>query len=254
MSDWSRTHWRHPPKGLVLPVDEIHVHAIDLNRAAAELANLERLLGHEERDRASRFHRLSDRRRYVVAHASLRSILGGYLDHDPERLEFHKGAHGKPGLAPGDGPAGLQFSFSRSHEMGVLAVQRDHEVGIDIERIRPIRDPLEIAERFFAAPEYQVLRSLPVVDHDAAFLRYWTRKEATVKLLGLGLSHPLDTFVLSADPTTAVERFPVAAETVTVRSLILTSADRYLVALATLRGDEAIRCWLPFDHGRSDHW
>ena len=45
--------------------------------------------------------------------------------------------------------AEIRFNLSHSREMALLAVARDVEVGVDIERVRPLQEYAAIAERFF---------------------------------------------------------------------------------------------------------
>ncbi|HEU4702044.1 MAG TPA: hypothetical protein VFS37_06130, partial [Conexibacter sp.] len=58
----------------------------------------------QERERAARFLREEDRRRWTAARAALRALLGAYLDADPRELRFAEGPHGKPALDGGDAP------------------------------------------------------------------------------------------------------------------------------------------------------
>src|SRR5436190_2114622 len=61
----------------------------------------------------------------------------------------------------------------------------------------------EIAARFFSLPEQAMLRAFAPAERVAAFFRCWTRKEAFIKLLGAGLSFPLDEFDVSLAPDAA---------------------------------------------------
>lgn len=52
----------------------------------------------------------------------------------------------------------------------------------------------EIAEGAFAASEIYALRSLPPAQQVQGFFNCWRCKEAYIKALGEGLTHPLDRF------------------------------------------------------------
>src|SRR5437762_14383062 len=73
-------------------------------------------------------------------------------------------------------------------------------VGVDIERIRPMSDLEAIAERSFSPHERQELRRLASGDRNEGFFNCWTRKEAFIKAVGEGLSHPLERFDVSLAP------------------------------------------------------
>ena len=115
----------------------------------------------------------------------------------PDEIAFTTGPFGKPRLA-----AGSPF-FSASHSGDFWAVAlADCELGLDIERIDPAFDRAETIE-LFAPGEREALTALSGPAALDAFFTCWTRKEAFVKALGLGLSHPLTTFEVSvgAEPT-----------------------------------------------------
>ena len=79
----------------------------------------------------------------------------------------------------------------------MFAIARDHELGVDVERIEPTLHYLEMAGHFFAREEQQALEALAAENRVHGFYRCWTRKEAYLKALGAGLSLPLDSFVVS---------------------------------------------------------
>jgi len=82
----------------------------------------------------------------------------------------------------------------------LLAFAEGRQVGIDVEKLRRDFATSEIAERFFSIAEREALRALPQDQRHEAFFRCWTRKEAFIKALGEGLSHPLDQFDVSLAP------------------------------------------------------
>jgi 4'-phosphopantetheinyl transferase len=204
------------------------------------------VLSRDEAARAGRFYQARDRRRYVVGRARLRAILGRYLGRAASQVEFRYEAHGKPVLHGGSTDARVRFNMSRAHELGVLAMQLDEELGIDIEHIRPFPDALHIAARFFTPDESDALRALRAPELEAAFFHYWTRKEAVVKSLGLGLSQPMDAFALSRHPGPAAEGITVAGADGTVTRWLVrvpTPSEGYVAALATAHPSPSLRCW-----------
>jgi 4'-phosphopantetheinyl transferase len=82
----------------------------------------------------------------------------------------------------------------------VVAVAHGLEVGVDLERVRPLADAAAIAERFFAPRETAALLALPEAERERAFFACWTRKEAFIKATGEGLSRPLDEFEVAFRP------------------------------------------------------
>ena len=142
--------------------------------------------------RASRFVFQRDRERFVAAHAALRQVISMWTGISAALLEFDQGEFGKPSLA---GQAELRFNLSHSQSAALIAVVEGNDVGVDIEVLRPMPDALELASTCFTADEIRSLQALPGAARDHAFLVGWTRKEACVKSLGLGLSadlHALD--------------------------------------------------------------
>jgi 4'-phosphopantetheinyl transferase len=154
-----------------------------------------------ERERAARFVFPEVRRAFVQGRLFLRRALGRILERDPASLAFSLEGNGKPVL----NERALAFNLSHSGGEAVLAFSPTGPVGVDIEIVERQRDLEGLAQRYFAAEEYAALMTLPSDQRAAAFYRCWTRKEAFIKALGEGLSHPLDafavTFVEQAPPT-----------------------------------------------------
>jgi 4'-phosphopantetheinyl transferase len=144
-----------------------------------------RCLSAEETERAARFFKDADRVRYVLAHAMLRTLLARRLAAAPAGFAFATGPNGKPRLAgPG---AGIAFNLSYGDAMVALAFAR-RPVGVDVEALRDNLAFGEIGRRFFRPDELQYLESGPGPGVRDRFFRLWTRKEAVLKALGVGLS------------------------------------------------------------------
>ena len=146
-------------------------------------------LSEEERQRAARFVRPRDGRRFVRCRAALRSIVGGLLDLAPPDVSFQVGPGGKPKLPDLDGTAPpWRFNVSHSGELALIAVSRTRELGVDIEAFRPIQQADRIVASYFTASEVREFEKLDEEGRAAAFIRGWTRKEAVVKAQGVGLA------------------------------------------------------------------
>ena len=145
----------------------------------------------ERREQVMRFHFEKDRllclgAGLLLAHALRRA---GARDLSLRRLP-----NGKP--VPVNAP-GIHFNLSHSGTLAVCAVS-DQSVGVDVEVIQRA-DPGVVAMCFQPSEQAWLNRS---DDPCRAFTRLWTRKESYLKLLGTGLSHPLDSFaVLPAEKT-----------------------------------------------------
>lgn len=175
----------------------MHTWRADLSRVPRYFDRLARVLSDSERERAARFHFQHDATRWVMSRVVLRSILGQYLDVEPQIVRFRVGRWGKPELAAPFERNRLEFNASHSDELGLFAVAGSRRVGVDIERLRSVPDLEAIAERMFSPAERYALGGLPRADRQAAFFSCWTRKEAYVKALGAGFSYPLQRFTVS---------------------------------------------------------
>jgi 4'-phosphopantetheinyl transferase len=163
---------------------------------AAALARFLAILSPDERERANRFHFVEHQKAFIANRGRLRILLARYLSCSPEELVFHYGGQGKPSIAS-PVRSGLEFNLSHTNDMGVVAISRNRKLGIDIEKLKPFPDALEIARQQFASAEYESLSAVSTGDRLQAFYRCWTAKEAFLKGLGDGLERPLNSFQIS---------------------------------------------------------
>src|SRR5437879_8739867 len=146
--------WVAGPTTLNISANEVHVWKVDLFPRAVPDVN--GVLSSDERERASRFHFERDRQRFMIAHSSLRMILGRYLNFPPAMLTFGQTDYGKPFLTNIEA-AGLLFNMSHSGDVAVIAVAREREVGIDVELMRADFATSEVAEHFVSVVEFFAL-------------------------------------------------------------------------------------------------
>jgi 4'-phosphopantetheinyl transferase len=158
----------------------------------------------------------------VPSALALRRVLGLYLEEAPGEIEIARGAHGKPRLATE--PERLGFNLSHSGELALVAVAEGREVGVDVERIKPGRDLVALAERALNPAEAATVRAASGDERTRLFHELWTRHEARLKCLGVGLA--------AASRPAA----PVAVENLPID-------PGYAAAVAVTGAAVPIRCW-----------
>jgi len=179
------------------PIDVV-VTRLDVGPAAVRASAA--LLSEAERDRAGRFAFDRERRRFTVARARLRQLLGARLGVPPDSVELAYGHRGKPALARRFADSDLRFNLSHHDDVAVYAFARGREIGIDVEAVRVVPDADAIAAWMFSRRENEAYLALDPRDRPLGFFTCWTRKEAFIKALGDGLSHALDRFDVSLAP------------------------------------------------------
>jgi 4'-phosphopantetheinyl transferase len=221
------------PARIALSADEVHVWRVSYARLAAHADEIASVLDQAERARAARYRFAADRRRCTISRGVLRRLLAACCGVAPAAIGFSYGPYGKPALE--EPAADVSFNIAHSGDVGLFALTRSRDLGIDVERCRAEAATFAIAERFFAAAEVSALRALPAERRTAAFFRCWTLKEAFVKARGLGLSLALDRFVVALAPEEpaallALDGDPVAAAS--WRLAALPAPAGYAAALA----------------------
>lgn len=147
-----------------------------------------RLIGElppEEALQARRFHFLRDRATYAAAHVMLRRMLRTHLAGCEPRIVRDR--LGRPELAHSLASPTVSFNLTHSRGFAACVISDTPPVGIDAEDIRRPIDTAEMAARWYAAPEQQLLAGLPADLCTEMFFRIWTVKEAILKATGLGL-------------------------------------------------------------------
>ncbi len=150
---------------------------------------IEPWLSDSDRQRCARLIFPHHRQRQRVSCAVLRRLLSHLLQRPPHQLVWERADHGKPYLPQ----AGCFFNLSHSENIAGLAVSPWGEIGLDVEDRRRRVEYLSLGRRFFAPAEADALQH--AADPRDFFFQVWTAKEAYIKALGDGLSHPLDQFL-----------------------------------------------------------
>jgi 4'-phosphopantetheinyl transferase len=169
---------------------DVHVCLVPLKISPAQLRRLQRFLKPDEHARATRFRTWELMSRFVASRAALRAVLSGSLGMHLVDVPLAYGSYGKPYI-PG---SAIGFNLSHSADCALIAIALDWEIGVDVERVRPIADRDDIARQHFCPEELADLLSLEAGLRDRGFFACWTRKEAYVKALGEGLNATLNSF------------------------------------------------------------
>jgi phosphopantetheine--protein transferase-like protein len=93
--------------------------------------------------------------------------------------------YGRP-FIPDSVNASFDFNLSHSHERMLIAiVPKPFCVGIDLEHLRPLKQPDALAKKILSKREYNAWQAAPRAQQNAALLKSWIRKESLTKALGL---------------------------------------------------------------------
>ena len=229
----------------------MHVHLAD----PVALADPERvrrylaMLEPHELEQYRRFHFDQHRQEYLVTRALVRTVLSSYVPRAPEAWRFVRTEHGRPLIAgAASDPETRWLSFNLSNTTGLIAcaVARERELGVDVEWLDRRGHALEVADRFFSAPELAELRSRPAERQLDRFFDYWTLKESYIKALGKGLSLPLESFALALDEGGGPIRLrvfpPIEDDAGSWQFHLCSPLPRHRLALAVRRGaDPSLR-------------
>lgn len=166
-----------------LAPDAIHVWTARMDVDAHMMDEMLERLSPLERTRAARMPEERASRQYVVSRAMQRQLLAGYVGGHPSEIRFGVVAMGKPTLAyPND--IGLTFNTTHSGDLVVIAVTAHRDVGVDVERVRPVERALKVSKRCYSSAEHEMLSSLPPAEVARAFLSIWVKREGTAKARG----------------------------------------------------------------------
>lgn len=142
-------------------------------------------LSENEKSRADRFMHESDYKCYVLVHALLRIELSKLLGIQARTIVIAVSEYGKPFIRGID----LPFSISRTRNQFAFAFGNSRQyLGIDIEQINPEIDFTSISSNYFTVKEQRlILSGAEPNEQKRTFYELWTRKEALLKAIGIGI-------------------------------------------------------------------
>lgn len=228
-------------------VSDLKLWLVDL-REPDEPTAVVSALAHDEVERMARFRFEPDRTRYRRSHMALRRVLARELGVEPAALRYVPDAGGKPRLVwPA---AAVDFNLSHCHDYALIGLSSAFDVGVDIETDRnwSAGEILQTARGVLSARELIQLQALPDEARRDALLRGWTRKEACLKALGVGLSIEPSLVEVGLDPgarRVALPRADGRAAAVDLVSLFDAAGDGFIAAAARIRRDARAADELP---------
>jgi 4'-phosphopantetheinyl transferase len=207
-------------------------------RDAAALDGLSRCLSADEHARVARMHFSEDRHQQLVTRGMVRQVLSLYVPGvAPAGWNFERNRHGRPAITGvSEAARDLQFNLAHTPGLVALAVARDAEIGVDVERADK-RAPLAVARRYFSVAEVEAMEALPAEEQARRFRRLWTLKESYLKATGTGVAGGLGSMTFHIEPEGV--RFERAADAAASRWVFreFQVDGEFLLALA-FRGRE----------------
>lgn len=161
---------------------EIHVFVMWLS-SRLRLGVFLRGLSHVERKASRTFMNLQAKIEYIVSRFCVRQLASRYLSVGRHEIGLRKTDLGQPHLGGFQGVGAHQLNISISHCVRGIAIAFTHKgrVGVDFEGHRHSPAATAAVARWLTGAERTLVESRQIWD-------CWTRKEALLKGLGLGLS------------------------------------------------------------------
>ena len=173
-----------------LDARQVHVWISRTNLPRTAVEGLKRTLSAEELERAKLLRFEERRNQFLVSRGLLRIILARYAERPANELVFSLEPGGKPRLADGGEPSRLQFNLGHSGTICVIAITRLEMVGVDVEEARSDIDMDAVARRILTGREWAEFNRLNAVKRPSWFYSVWSKKEAFVKAMGVGMAMP----------------------------------------------------------------
>jgi 4'-phosphopantetheinyl transferase len=143
-------------------------------------------ISEQRREQALKFKHEQGQRLCVLAYQLLKKGLQQEYG-ITENPIFEYNEHGKPSIV---GHPEICFNLSHCKE-AVVCVVSDQPVGVDVESIREYKESLVR----YTMNDEEIREIEPSENPAATFIRLWTMKEATMKLIGTGISNDMKTVI-----------------------------------------------------------
>lgn len=186
-----------PIDPICLEKKDVHIWKFDIRLVDEELSDYQELLSEYEKERASKFRFNNDRNRFLWGRIKLRRLLSAYLDEKPANIDFNFTPDGKPTLKK-KAHQKIHFNISHSGDFIIFGISRS-PIGVDIEDINGRVDINRVSRRYFSQEEKKMVETVSKENKKNTFFEIWTKKEAVIKGIGLGLGVALKNFSVVDD-------------------------------------------------------
>lgn len=184
----------------------MNIYLLKVNKPFSEY---EKYLSYASKERLEKINKLKhdcDKSISLISHLFAKWQISRDLSIPFDNVTLLFNEHGKPYIEKED------YHFSISHSQNIIAfTSHSSPVGIDIQKIDETSSLS--AMRFFTEQEKEYIQS-----STDRFFEIWTKKEAYLKMLGVGLSKPLSSFNVLSIPSffsTKIDNFHLSVCTET---------------------------------------
>lgn len=164
--------------------NQVYIFKLPLKNLEAHIPELVSFLSTKEQARVKRYRREEDSNRFLICRAVLKLLLSQLIKKPIAEIVIEKNANQKPYLAATD----FKFNVAHTSTYGLIAISKS-AVGIDVEFIDESYDYQSVLNRVVEGADLNEIQesSTPI----ATFFKFWTRKEAIVKVSGVGIDDTL---------------------------------------------------------------
>ncbi|REG76919.1 4'-phosphopantetheinyl transferase family protein [Algoriphagus antarcticus] len=183
------------------------------------------LVNDKELSKSDSFIQEEDKIRFLLGKIYLRKILSSYLKIAPEEVVFSFTEFNKPYL---DAYPNLNFNLSHSGDYVIIGLSNRWSVGVDIEVMNTKNDLFSMIYNTMSVVEVP-----SILNSDTPrlmFYKHWTRKEALLKGVGIGLIDDLKGFSVCDGFNFVPSELSNFTSTLNVRNFIMD--DEYSVSIA----------------------
>ncbi|RCG31156.1 4'-phosphopantetheinyl transferase [Sphaerisporangium album] len=205
---------------------------------------LSAVLSDPELERAARFRRDPDRRRFLTGAWLLRTAAATQLGVRPEDVVVDRSCsdcnrhHGKPYIRTSG--RRLHVSVSHSGDRVAVAMTSVGALGVDVEAV-PSTPVDDLARCALTPGELRAMDALPPMERHEAFAKFWTRKEAALKATGHGLRVSPDKLEVSRpEEAPRLLSWPLEIPPGNLRFVDLDPGEGYVAVVALIAGAQRV--------------